>query len=123
MKYIKGKDRCQTFIFPVSLEEVIGEDNEIRLIDLFDYLITKKTIERASADIGLAFIAYNLRRIINIVGIKQFREYLNMLIFSFSAYKHYIFIRKRILELFKRIPAFFTESFQFKQNSPILVLK
>ena len=38
----------------------------------FDYIITKKSMERAAADIGLIFTAYNLRRIINILGIKQF---------------------------------------------------
>lgn len=35
MKFITGKDRRQTHLFPVSLEESIGSDNEIRLIDLF----------------------------------------------------------------------------------------
>ena len=33
----------------------------------FDYITTKKTKQRASADIGLIFIAYNLKRIWNIV--------------------------------------------------------
>ncbi len=35
MKYIVGKDRQQSYIFPVSLEEAITEDNEVRLIDMF----------------------------------------------------------------------------------------
>ena len=35
MKFIQGSDRRQTHLFPVSLEESIGSDNEIRLIDLF----------------------------------------------------------------------------------------
>ena len=35
MKFIQGKDRCQTSIFPLSLEEAIDENNEIRDIDLF----------------------------------------------------------------------------------------
>src|SRR5690554_3550825 len=33
MKYISGKDRGQIEMF--SLEQVIGQDNEVRLIDLF----------------------------------------------------------------------------------------
>lgn len=35
MKYIQGQNREQTFIFPVSLDASIGEDNEVRLIDAF----------------------------------------------------------------------------------------
>ncbi|MCU4156593.1 IS1182 family transposase [Carboxylicivirga sp. A043] len=35
----------------------------------FNYITTKQTIKRASADVGLIIIAYNLRRIINILGI------------------------------------------------------
>ena len=35
MKYIKRKDRLQTHLFPVSLEEAIDPDNEVRLVDLF----------------------------------------------------------------------------------------
>ncbi|MFP4048030.1 MAG: transposase, partial [Bacteroidales bacterium] len=42
----------------------------------FSYILTKKTKERASADTGFMMIAYNLKRIINIIDIKAFREYL-----------------------------------------------
>jgi len=35
MKYIKGQDRSQTSIFPVSMEASIGQNNEVRIIDLF----------------------------------------------------------------------------------------
>ena len=35
----------------------------------FDHIMTKKSISRASADVGLIMTAYNLRRLINIVGI------------------------------------------------------
>jgi len=42
----------------------------------FSYILTKKGINRASADVGFIMIAYNLRRIINIVGIKMMKEYL-----------------------------------------------
>ena len=34
----------------------------------FDHITTKKTIQRASADVGFMFIAYNLKRIWNIIG-------------------------------------------------------
>jgi hypothetical protein len=42
----------------------------------FNYIITKKSIKRAGADIGLMMIAYNLRRIMNIVGMKQLTDHL-----------------------------------------------
>lgn len=42
----------------------------------FNYIITKKYIKRAEADFGFIMTAYNLRRIINIVGMKRLREYM-----------------------------------------------
>ena len=35
MKYIQGKNREQLVLFPASLDDVIDEDNETRIIDLF----------------------------------------------------------------------------------------
>jgi len=35
MKYIQGQNRSQTYLFPVTLDDAIGSDNEIRLIDVF----------------------------------------------------------------------------------------
>ena len=35
MKFIKGQDRTQTHLFPVSLDQSINSNNEVRLIDLF----------------------------------------------------------------------------------------
>ncbi|MDO9510960.1 MAG: IS5/IS1182 family transposase, partial [Bacteroidales bacterium] len=35
MKFIEGHNRNQTHLFPVSLEESIDLDNEVRVIDLF----------------------------------------------------------------------------------------
>jgi len=42
----------------------------------FSYIMTKKSSQRASADVGLMMTAYNLRRIINILGIERLRKYL-----------------------------------------------
>lgn len=53
----------------------------------FSYILTKKGKQRASADVGFMFIAYNLRRIINILGQNGLREYLRGLIFAFLALK------------------------------------
>ena len=35
MKYIQGQDRTQMHVFPVSLDESVDKDNEVRIIDLF----------------------------------------------------------------------------------------
>jgi transposase len=48
----------------------------------FNYILTKKGISRASADVGLIMTAYNLRRIINIVGVNTLKNYLNTVISS-----------------------------------------
>ena len=42
----------------------------------FSYVSTKKTMERASADIGFMMTAYNLRRIINITGLNELMSWL-----------------------------------------------
>ena len=41
----------------------------------FSYILTKKGIDRASSDVGFMFIAYMLRRIINIVGMEALKEH------------------------------------------------
>jgi transposase len=45
----------------------------------FSYILTKKGMSRASSDVGLMFIAYNLRRIMNILTTEVFKEYLRIL--------------------------------------------
>ena len=35
MKYIKGQNRSQTTLFPVSLDDAVDAGNEVRIIDLF----------------------------------------------------------------------------------------
>ncbi len=35
MQYIKGNDRTQAILFPQSLDEIVDNDNEVRIIDLF----------------------------------------------------------------------------------------
>jgi len=46
----------------------------------FSYILTKKYLHRASADVGFMMTAYNLRRIINIIGKVRFREYLKTML-------------------------------------------
>lgn len=52
----------------------------------FSYIMTKKFKQRAEADVGLIFTAYNLRRLISIIGIESLMEYLEsfvLLVFSY----------------------------------------
>jgi len=52
----------------------------------FDHIMTKKTKTRASSDVGLIFTAYNLRRLINIIGIAELGAYLREALLVFFAY-------------------------------------
>jgi len=49
----------------------------------FNYIITKKGMKRASADVGFMFIAYNLRRLMNIIEKSTFKKFLHELAFTF----------------------------------------
>ena len=42
----------------------------------FYYIMTKKSIKHASADVGLIFTCYNLRRIFNLIGKNKLKDYL-----------------------------------------------
>ena len=46
----------------------------------FDHIMTKKSMERAAADVGFIFIAYNLKRIMNIIGIAKLIDILTRII-------------------------------------------
>lgn len=60
----------------------------------FSYILTKKGINRASADVGLMFIAYNLRRIGNILSGNRLKEYLRILLLSFLTF--FAFLRRKL---------------------------
>lgn len=47
----------------------------------FSYILTKKGIKRASADVGLMVVAFNLRRLINIIGFDGLKKWLESLVF------------------------------------------
>lgn len=49
----------------------------------FYYIMTKKSIKRASADVGMMFTAFNLRRLINIIGKNEFKKYLEGLALTY----------------------------------------
>ena len=56
----------------------------------FSYILTKKGISRASSDVGFMFIAYNLRRIGNILTLDLLKEYLQILLSLFLTVFHLI---------------------------------
>jgi transposase len=60
----------------------------------FSYVLTKRGIDRASSDVGFMFIAYNLRRIISILGKDQLMGYLRILASFFLTVS--AFFRRRI---------------------------
>lgn len=63
----------------------------------FDYIMTKQTMKRASADVGFIFCAYNLRRIFNLIDKNELQSYWKALCLFFYL-KMNLF--KRILRLF-----------------------
>jgi len=67
----------------------------------FSYIMTKKYIHRASADVGLIMTAYNLRRIINILGINVLQEYLQTLLNTFFYIFGVIQLKKKLFAALK----------------------
>ena len=68
----------------------------------FNYVLTKQGINRASADVGFMFIAYNLRRIGNILTMNLLKEYLRILVsmfFDILGFCFRGFVKKRALNL------------------------
>ena len=55
----------------------------------FYYIVTKRGIKRASADVGLMFTAFNLRRIFNILPEKLLKEFFKELVFYFLIPRSY----------------------------------
>lgn len=63
----------------------------------FYYISTKKGIKRASADVGFMFVAYNLRRLINIVDRNVFKKFLKEL--GFFVFEKITFLKANIFIL------------------------
>lgn len=60
----------------------------------FNYIMTKKTMKRASADVGLMFVAYNLRRLFNILDPNEFKKFLKVLAHLFCKLSTSIVLNK-----------------------------
>jgi transposase len=72
----------------------------------FYYIMTKKGKQRASADVGLMFVAYNLRRLFNIIDKNEFKKYLENLVLYFFAISplHKSYLPKLRTSFSKQIP-------------------
>ena len=66
-------------------------------------------MHRANADVGLIMTAYNLRRIINILGIDIIKDYLEMVVNTFI----FIFVRIRLKKTAFKSLEFLTFNIQF----------
>ena len=55
----------------------------------FNYIMTKKGKQRASADVGLIFCVYNLRRILNLIDKKVLKAWLKSQVIYFRNYTPY----------------------------------
>ena len=75
----------------------------------FSYIMTKKFKHRASSDVGLIMTAYNLRRIINILGIDLLKDYLEMVVNTLI----YIFVHIRLKKTSFKVSGFLTFNMQF----------
>jgi len=55
----------------------------------FNHIMTKKSKKHASADVGFIFIAYNLKRIMNIIGISQLITVITSIFLYFDKFANY----------------------------------
>ena len=70
----------------------------------FYYIMTKKSIKHASADVGLIFIAFNLRRIFNLIDPKLMKKYLEMPGFVFDMFiNHFKAVVSQFIFSIKRV--------------------
>lgn len=98
MAYVQGEDRYQIIMFPDSIDDYVAEDNPVRVIDAFvqsldvaacrwqmivehpfgtikrnwgyNHFLTRG-LESGKTETCLMFLAYNLKRVINILGVKE----------------------------------------------------
>jgi hypothetical protein len=66
----------------------------------FNYILPKKGIARAGCDIGFMFIAYNLRRIGNILTMNVLKEYLRILFLLFLSKIHHYRLKNSLFGTF-----------------------
>ena len=69
----------------------------------FDHILTKRGIKRASADVGLIYIAYNLKRIMTIIGLKTLRSKLQLTDLLSSLKYRFLNCKINVVKLFNKI--------------------
>jgi len=77
----------------------------------FSYIITKRGIDKAAADVGLMFTAYNFKRLINIIGKENLTKYLRILVALFLTLKRLLKAKITMFKTFNitnEINVFFT---------------
>jgi len=72
----------------------------------FSYILTKKGKARASSDVGLMFIAYNLRRLMNILDREMLKKYLRILVLCFVSIFNFLRLQKLKYNEPKFLPIF-----------------
>ena len=80
----------------------------------FYYIMTKKTIKHAVADVGLIFSTYNLRRIFNLIDQNLLKQYLKVLALYFR-------ILTRVFKAFYGLFCFKNEEYFFPKRISIVV--
>lgn len=75
----------------------------------FYYIMTKKSIKHASADVGLIFTSYNLRRIFNLIDQNALKKFLKEL-------DVYFYTLKSVFKLFCTVLNFHSKKIQCKKN-------
>ena len=74
----------------------------------FDHIMTKKSIKHAAADVGFIFIAYNLKRIINSIGMDQLMKHITLFWLK-TLTVNLLMMLKKLLEQTKKQTAYFIE--------------
>jgi transposase len=80
----------------------------------YDHIMTKKTKKHASADVGFIFIAYNLRRIINIIGVNRLKELFSSICLLFTAKGQQLHPKKK----YRQVKPILIEQIQEIRNLP-----
>ena len=88
----------------------------------FSYILTKHGKEKASADVGLMFIAYNFRRLLSIIGKNELKKYLKVLLPVFYLKNTLHKLVKSILSMVKKTLAVFHAYFVLPINRLIFNL-
>jgi len=89
----------------------------------FSYIMTKKFMQRAEADLGLIFTAYNLRRLMSIIGTERIIEHLEYFISRIAFYLHQFSFKIRRYQQSKVFICFFRWDAYSKRFSKIDKIK